>query len=324
MVYFRLQKQPSKYMKMIATGKPSLTLIILLSTIMMNAKAQQVLPLYDDSIPNSRPVMDEEKSVMEGKILVISKVTRPTLTVFLPPKAKATGTGIVICPGGGYSIVAAGHEGADVAKKLNEAGIAAFVLKYRIPDEHTMIDKEVGPLEDAQRAIQLVRQHAAQWGIAPGRLGIMGFSAGGHLASTAGTHFDKTYIENKSGANLRPDFMILLYPVISFSDSIGHTGSRNNLLGKNPSPEKIREYSNELRVTPQTPPCFLVHAGDDNAVKVQNSLYFYEALQRNGVSAELHIYPKGGHGFGLHNPTTKDQWPDRLLNWLDSNGWLKR
>ena len=293
---------------------------------MVNVKAQQVLPLYEDSIPNSRPVTDEEKSEMNetGKILVISKVTRPTLTVFLPPKGRANGTAIVICPGGGYGIIAAGHEGSDVAKKLNEAGIAAFVLKYRIPNDDAMIDKEYGPIEDAQRSIQLVRQHAEQWALDPGRIGIMGFSAGGHLASTAGTHFNRTYIENKKGINLRPDFMVLLYPVISFSDSIGHRGSRDNLLGKNPSPEKIREYSNELQVTPQTPPCFLVHAGNDDAVKVQNSLYFYEALQRNGVSAELHVYPKGGHGFGLHNPTTKDQWLDRLENWMDANGWLKR
>ena len=271
-----------------------------------------------------RPVTDEESTRMDGKILVISKVTRPTLTVYLPPKDRATGTGIVVCPGGGYGIIAAGHEGSDVAKRLNEAGIAAFVLKYRLPDEQSMVDKEVGPIEDAQRAIQLVRQHATQWGLTPGRLGIMGFSAGGHLASTAGTHFNKTYIENRGGISLRPDFMVLVYPVISFSDSIGHIGSRNNLLGKKPSPEKIREYSNELQVTPQTPPCFLVHAGDDGAVKVQNTLYFYEALQRNGVNAELHVYPKGGHGFGMNNPTTKDQWPDRLLNWLDSNGWLNK
>jgi acetyl esterase/lipase len=201
--------------------------------------------------------------------------------------------------------------------------VAAFVLKYRLPSDTIMIDKAIGPLQDAQRAIQMVRQKAVAWGVDPGRIGIMGFSAGGHLASTAGTHFNPL-IDNKENISVRPDFMILLYPVISFSDSIGHRGSRNNLIGPKPSADKVMEYSNELWVTPRTPPCFLVQAGDDHTVLVQNSVAFYEALQQNGVAAELHIYPKGGHGFGLHNTTTKDQWFDRLQNWLDDNGWLKK
>ena len=146
----------------------------------------------------------------------------------------------------------------------------------------------------------------------------MGFSAGGHLASTAGEqHFDKALIENKNNTSLRPDFMILIYPVISFSDSIGHGGSRDNLLGKNPSPEKIKEYSNELQVTEKTPPAFLVHAGNDDAVKVQNSIDFYEVEQKNKIPAEIHVYPKGGHGFGMNNPTTKDKWMERLKNWIN-------
>src|SRR5258705_6337193 len=152
----------------------------------------------------------------------------------------------------------------------------------------------------------------------------MGFSAGGHLASSAGTHFNKAYIDNKNNISLRPDFMILVYPVISFTDSLGHIGSRPNLIGKNPTWEKIKEYSNELQVTTQTPPSFLIHAGDDDGVKVQNSLVFYEALQKNKVPAEIHIYAKGGHGFGMNNKTTKDDWVDRLKNWFDSNGWLRK
>jgi acetyl esterase/lipase len=187
-----------------------------------------------------------------------------------------------------------------------------------------MINKEIGPLQDAQRAILLVRQRAGEWGVDPGHIGIMGFSAGGHLASTAGTHFDRAVIDNPAHISLRPDFMILLYPVISFADSTGHRGSRDNLIGKHPSPDKIREYSNEWQVTEGTPPAFLVQAEDDRTVPVVNSLYFYEALQRKGVPAELHIYPKGGHGFGLHNPTTKDQWSERLENWMAANGWLSR
>jgi len=288
--------------------------------------SQTVLPLYKDSIPNSKPVKNEEKSeyTSDSHILIISSVTQPSLTIFLPEKEKATGAAVVICPGGGYSVLAASHEGYDVAKKLNEMGVAAFVVKYRIPDDKSMINKEIGPLQDAQRAIQLVRINAKEWGVDPNKVGIMGFSAGGHLASTAATHFNHIVIENKENINLRPDFAILIYPVISFNDSIAHIGSRDNLIGKNPSAEKIKEYSNELQVTEKTPPSFLVHAADDDAVKVENSLYFFEALQKNHVLSEMHIFPKGGHGFGMHNPTTKDQWMDLLKNWMDANGWLKK
>ena len=163
----------------------------------------------------------------------------------------------------------------------------------------------------------MVREGAKEWNIKSDKIGIMGFSAGGHLASTAGTHFDRPVIENKNNISLRPDFMILIYPVISFDDSIGHIGSRDNLLGKNPSEEKIKYYSNEQQVNGNTPPSFLVHAENDEAVKVQNSLYFFEALQKNKVPAELHVYPKGGHGFGMHNPTTKEDWVLCLKGWLE-------
>jgi acetyl esterase/lipase len=287
-------------------------------------QAQQAVPLYGDIIPNSKPVNDQEKSETTPGRISITLVSRPTLAIFLPPKEKATGTAVIVCPGGSYTHLAMSHEGFDIAKKLNEFGVAAFVLKYRLPSDLTMVNKELGPLQDAQRAIQLVRQNAVLWGIDTDRVGIMGFSAGGHLASTAGTHFNTPVIDNHSNTSLRPDFMILIYPVISFTDSLTHGGSRENLLGRGATQEKIREYSGELQVTPQTPPAFLVHAGNDNTVKVQNSLTFYNALQRNGVPAELHIYPKGGHGFGLHNPSTKDQWIQRLQNWMDSNGWLKK
>ena len=292
----------------------------------MTSFSQTIIPLYKDSIPNSKPSPNEESSTYEGenKILIVHNVSRPSLTVFLQPKEKASGAAVIICPGGGYSILAASHEGYDVAKKLNEMGVAAFVLKYRIPDDKTMLNKEIGPLQDAQRAIQIVREEAVEWNINPSRIGILGFSAGGHLASTAGTHFNKAVIENKNNTSLRPDFMVLVYPVISFTDSIGHIGSRDNLLGKNPSEEKIRAYSGELQVVANTPPAFLVHAGNDDVVKVQNSIRFYEAEQKNNIPAELHIYPKGGHGFGMNNPTTKDLWMERLKNWLDLNGWLKK
>jgi acetyl esterase/lipase len=303
--------------------KVSFFLLFLLPCIMV--KAQQELPLYGNQpIPNSRAVPDRESVDSSGNPVrySFSLVSHPTLTVYLPPAGKANGTAVVICPGGGYLHLAWTHEGTDVARMLNEMGIAAFLLKYRLPNDETMVDKTIGPLQDAQRAIQLVRQRAADWGVNPARVGILGFSAGGHLASTAGTHFNISHIDNPGTISLRPDFMILLYPVISFSDSIGHRGSRDNLIGLHPNPSVVREYSNELQVTAQTPPTFLVHAGDDKTVPVANSLHFYEALQHNGVPAELHVYPKGGHGFGMNNPTTPDRWTERLRNWLEAGGWI--
>ena len=288
------------------------------------AIAQTEMPLYADSIPNSITVPDTQKGVVgaDGK-LRISNVTRPTLTIYPAPKEKATGTAVIICPGGGYSMLAASHEGSDVAGRFNEMGVTAFVLKYRLPNDTTMPNKEIGPLQDAQRAIQLVREKAAEWGVDPNHIGLMGFSAGGHLASTAGTHFKHHYIEARKRENLRPDFLILGYPVISFSDSIGHKGSRTKLLGEHPTEEKIKEYSNELQVTKKTPPTFLVHAKDDKTVPVQNSQHFYEALQEHHVQTELYLYEKGGHGFGMNNKTSDVKWMDLLEQWMRSNGWVK-
>ncbi|MDP4248636.1 MAG: alpha/beta hydrolase [Bacteroidota bacterium] len=292
-----------------------------MSTFLIESGAQIVLPLYPGKIPNSKPAPDEETSEYDADgLLIISKISRPTLTVCLPPKEKATGVAVIICPGGGYWVVAAGHEGADVAKSFNDAGIAAFVLKYRIPNDHTMVNKEIGPLQDAQRALQIVRSRAAEWGIDPHHVGIMGFSAGGHLASTAGTHFKKSYIDNPRKINLRPDFMLLIYPVISFTDAIGHIGSRDQLLGKNPSQEKIKYYSNELQVTDQTPPAFLVHAKDDPAVPYANSEAFASALKKHHIPVKVFLYEKGGHGFGLINKTSDIRWMDICLEWLKSTG----
>lgn len=302
------------------------SIIALMSSLMLHA--QQELPLYGSQpIPNSKPGTNGEvvdTSSGQPTRYSFSKVSHPTLTVYLPEKAN--GTAVVVCPGGGYTHLAMTHEGTDVAKWLNSLGITAFLLKYRLPSDETMVDKTIGPLQDAQRAIQLVRQRAAEWGVDGGRVGILGFSAGGHLASTAGTHFLQTTIDNSNIAqvSLRPDFMVLLYPVISFNDSIGHVGSRENLIGQHPDPALIIAFSNERQVTPQTPPTFIVHAEDDKTVPVQNSLSFYEALVRNGVPAELHVYPRGGHGWGLWNPLSKDQWPDRFKEWMEVNGWLKR
>jgi acetyl esterase/lipase len=298
------------------------SIFILILMISFNIRAQTTFDLYAGKIPNSKPSPNEEKTEVHDGITIVSKITHPTLTVFLPAKEKANGTAVIVVPGGGYWINASGHEGIDVAKKLNEVGVTAFVLKYRIPNDATMENKEIGSLQDAQQAIKVVRQRAGEWNIKPDRIGIMGFSAGGHLASTAGTHYSKAVINNEEKINLRPDFMILIYPVISFQENITHMGSRDQLIGKNPSKEKIDLYSNELQITKDTPPTFLVHATNDDVVKVENSIRFYDHLIQNSVPAEMHIYQKGGHGFGMKNPTSSDLWMERLQNWMQSNGWL--
>ncbi len=304
--------------------KKLLSLSVTLICFALITCAQTVMPLYPDSVPNSKPVPDEEKADTgtSGRIM-ISKISRPTLTVYLPPKEKANGAAVIVIPGGGYRAVAAVHEGSEVAKRFNDMGVTAFVLKYRLPSDETMVNKEIGPVQDAQRAIQLVRERAKEWGIDKNRVGIIGFSAGGHLASTAGTHFNHAYIDAGKKANLRPDFMILVYPVISFADSICHMGSRDNLIGKDPSPEKKKEYSNELQVTKKTPPTYLVHAEDDSTVKVQNMLLFATALQKNKVPFDFYLYEKGGHGFGLINKTSEVKWMDLVQEWMTKGGWLK-
>ena len=296
-----------------------LTILAITCFFAMLTFAQKEYPLYPKSIPGSIPSPNEESSAInDDSVLIVSKVSIPTLTAYLAPADNATGAAVIICPGGGYAILASGHEGADVARRFNEMGISAFVLKYRIPNDKTMVNKEIGPIQDAQQAISMVRSHAKKWSIRKDRIGIMGFSAGGHLASTAATHFTKDYRKNKTGLtnnSLRPDFLILVYPVISFSDSIGHSGSKNNLLGAHPSPEKIADYSNELQVTPATPPTFLVHAKDD-PVKVENSLAFAEALKKNKVPVEMFLYEHGGHGYGMINKTSDVRWMDLVEKWM--------
>lgn len=277
--------------------------------------AQQEVPLYAGSIPNATGADNEEYKKANDQIDSLTfNVSIPTLTVFLPPKDKANGTAVIICPGGGYGVLLTKREGSDVARAFNQLGITAFVLKYRLPSDKTMKDRSIGPLQDAQRAIQLVRQKAGQWNINPIKIGIMGFSAGGHLAATAGTHYSEALIDNTKAVSLRPDFMLLINPVISFTDSIGHTGSRLNLLNDSITDEQIRRFSNELHVNKTTPPAFLVHSNADAVVPVTNSLTFYSALQRNGITAELHIYAKGEHGFLTAPPF--DEWFGRCVYWM--------
>ncbi|MEO9003230.1 MAG: alpha/beta hydrolase [Ginsengibacter sp.] len=293
-------------------------LLFALCLLFTVGRSQQVLPLYPAQVPNSKQASNQE-TVTPNKAMgpIVQQVSEPTLEVFLPPLDIASGTAVVICPGGGYHALLIKREGQDIARELNKKGVAAFVLKYRLPDDRTMLDKSIGPIQDAQKAIQTVRQRAQEWHINPDKIGIMGFSAGGHLAATAGTHFNHAFIENKLNTSLRPDFMILIYPVISFTDSIGHIGSRTYLLGAHPSKDQIEFYSNELQVNNQTPPAFLVHAIDDIVVPSKNSLYFYEALRSNGVKGELHLYEKGEHGFLTAPPF--DEWFGRVLYWLKEN-----
>ncbi len=282
-------------------------------------EAQQTISLYEGDIPNSKPYPTKERwEPQDNGDTTVRLISQPTLTIFLPEKQKATGASVIICPGGGYWVASIVKEGFSVARQFNEYGVAAFVLKYRMPNDSSMINKSIAPLQDAQRAIQLVRMHAADWNVDEKKVGIMGFSAGGHLASTAATHFQHNYLENDSKINLRPDFAIFIYPVISFQDSIAHFGSRTQLIGKWPSKTLIDSFSNELQVTKQTPPTFLVHASNDDAVPVMNSIVYYEALLRNKIPVEMHLYKSGGHGFGMKNPTTNELWMEACKSWMQS------
>jgi acetyl esterase/lipase len=276
----------------------------------------QSVPLYGDAaIPNSRPGPDEESST-DGSW--IKKVSRPVVQIYLPAKAKATGAGIVIFPGGGYAGLTFDFEGTQQANYFIDHGIAAFVVKYRIPSDVTMIDKSLGPLQDAQQAMRFVRQHAAEWNVDAKRIGVIGFSAGGHVASTLATHFGKPYVENPDRIDLRPDFLVLVYPVISMDKKITHMDSRKALLGDTPSDDQIRFFSNELQVTRETPPTLILHAADDQLVDVDNSVAFFEALRHAGVPVETRFFQKGEHGF-FRMP--RDRWQGAIMEWLVSNGW---
>ena len=282
----------------------------------MTLSAQQVVPLYPGKIPNAIEGPDHERSDTSNGMLIISKVSRPTLTIYRPAKESSNGTAILIIPGGGYGIVAAKHEGYDLAESFIKQGVTAFVLKYRIPDDSTMTNKATGPLQDAQTAMNYIRSHAAEYGINKNRVGVMGFSAGGHLAASVGTHYQHPVLKNLKSSAVKPNFMVLVYPVISFTDSIGHIGSRENLLGKGASIAEINANSNELLVNKSTAPTFLIHAKDDDAVPVANSTAFYDALSANHVPAEIYLYEKGGHGFGMNNPTSDVKWFGMVVKWI--------
>tara|TARA_Y100000996_G_C22449219_1_gene613086 strand:+ start:103 stop:1020 length:918 start_codon:yes stop_codon:yes gene_type:complete len=296
----------------------AITIIVLAN---FQIHGQQKLFLWPDGlVPNQKQTNETEK-VSETDIILISNVQKPSIEIYLPSKSIRTGKAVVICPGGGYGILAYDWEGTDFAKLLNAKGIAAFVLKYRLPISSSIIDPKWAPLQDAQQALRLIRSKAKMWNINPNQIGIMGFSAGGHLASTLGTHYNKKTIVDSDNPlkhiSARPDFMALIYPVITFDKKYYHGGSKNNLIGKKASPLLINEFSNNLQVNSNTPPTFLVHSADDVGVPIKNSLLFYEALIKNNISAEMHLYPRGGHGYGLaRGKGSLENWPNLLLNWI--------
>lgn len=275
--------------------KKFLSISIMLFSATLFAQKPIEIKVWPNGAPNSNGITTAEKQIDESRV---SDVTVPTLTIYR--SAKPNGMAIVACPGGGYVRLATAHEGHDMAAWFNAQGITFAVLKYRMPNTHHDV-----PLSDALQAIRIMKQHAEEWGY--NKVGIMGSSAGGHLASTAATHFTE---------DSRPDFQILFYPVVSMVNPT-HQGSKDNLLGKTPSQEMLNLYSNEKQVTPQTPPAFIMHSSDDKAVPVSNSIDYYTTLVKNGVSASLHIYPIGGHGWGFRdNFIYKRQWTGELEKWL--------
>jgi acetyl esterase/lipase len=299
--------------------------IVILSGLTLKINAQsEIIKLWPDGAPGAIKSDDyTEKTTSDpGSITRVEKISNPEILVFLPPVDKANGTAVLICPGGGYGIVAIDHEGYAIARWLNEQGIAGIVLKYRLPSDKIMKDKSIGPLQDAQEAMRTVRRNALKWNINPKKIGVMGFSAGGHLASTLSTHYNEKVYEVKDSISARPNFSLLIYPVISFDPAITHMGSRNNLIGLTPTDAQINHFSNELQINSDTPPAFLVHAANDGAVPVMNSIRYFEGLQKNKIPVELHIYQKGGHGFGLApKGGTEAEWPVTCINWLKAVGF---
>ena len=290
------------------------------------ASAQkEIIQLWPEGIPGSisnpsyKAVIDSNQTWTWEK-----NISNPTLGYYPASPEKSSGTAVIICPGGAYGVLAIKHEGSQVAAWFNSLGITAFVLKYRLPDTAIMVNKTIGPLQDAEKAIRIVRRHSKEWSIDPDKIGIMGFSAGGHLASTLSTHYNQKVYEPIDSTSARPDFSILIYPVISMDTAITHMGSRINLLGKNPDPGLVKLYSNDLQVNKSTPPAFLVQSMNDSGVPVQNSISYALALKKYNIPCELHLYESGGHGYGLgRTADTESSWPEACAKWLKMHGLIK-
>ncbi len=308
--------------------------IILVALLLMTASAAFASPapfiirLWPHGAPGAIADPDYRQSVIyrdnNPNEPRITQVTDATLEAFLPDPAQATGAAVVICPGGGYVVLAYDKEGTVPARWFASHGVAAFVLKYRLPSDAIMRDKRVGPLQDVQEALRTVRRRAAEWHVDPERIGVMGFSAGGNVAALASTLYREHVYTPANDTDDRPDFSILVYPVISMEPGITHAGSQHALLGAHPTQADCDRFSAERHVDDRTPPAFLVQAQDDPAVPVRNSMLYYEAMLRHHVPGELHLYEKGGHGFGFESPNASTRtWPDALRAWLVSRGLMR-
>ncbi len=294
----------------------------LFSSFHINAQ-NDVFPIWKNNVPGEikAPNYNEETIYKDGELQKASRVSQPTLSVYQPEKPN--GTSVLILPGGGYGHLSLYKEGKKVAQWLNTLGITAFVLKYRLPNDAIMKDKSIGPLQDAQEAMRVIRRNAAKYKINTDKIGVMGFSAGGHLAATLSNRFAENTYTVSDSTSACPDFSILIYPVISMKNDIAHKGSQRNLLGDSPTPEAIEKFSNENNVNAATPPTFLVHAADDKSVPVAHTLLYFAVLKLHGIPAEMHIYETGGHGFGLGNDAGNSQWPAACHQWLKLHGWVK-
>ncbi len=298
-------------------------LLTVLFTVFLNLQMlsqTEIISVWKNSIPGEIKNSNyQEKEVFKNEDLQsTSQVTNPTLSIYMPQKPNRTA--VLVIPGGGYSHLSMHKEGKKIAEWLNSMDIAAFVLKYRLPNDLIMEEKNIGPLQDAQESIKIIRRNATKWNIDPTKIGVIGFSAGGHLAATLSTQYDLKTYSNTDSLSSRPDFSILIYPVISMKENITHKGSQINLLGENPSEQLINKFSNELVTTNKTPPTYIVHATDDHSVVVENSINYYLALKNNGVSVEMHLYEKGGHGFGLGKET--EFWSLDCIKWLKNHFML--
>lgn len=301
------------------------TCFLLAATLLpgrMMAQREPEVPLYPNGVPNSVVSTQPEKRTYDaqGRLTALSNVVVPRLLVYRP--ASSNGTAIIICPGGGYRNLNT-ENARFIAQRINQWGVTAFVLVYRLPADSLMQDRSTGPFQDAQQALRLVRQRATEWQLQPSRVGILGSSAGGHVAAMAATQFTKAFEPGKDTTSLRPDFLVMCWPVVSFRPDIAHQGSVKNMLGDHPTDTQLCNFSPEEHVTAATPPTFLVHAGDDPTVKFSNSIRFYEALKKAKVPAELHLYETGGHGFGI-KPDLPHSWMTQLEIWLRNRGYLNR
>lgn len=299
-----------------------LTLLILISILLTQiSNAQKTWPLYEGPVPNSKNCPDKESNDPGGR-QVVRNITVPTLSVYLPEKPKPGMAAVIICPGGGYTNLSIQDGGIQAAKEFASFGVVAFVLKYRTSNPECNLNNAYVPLQDLQQAIFTAKNRAKEWGIDSAKVGVTGFSAGGHLATLAATQYRKTLIKNGS-VSLKPAFTILAYPVISFTAELtsAKSSTKSNLLGKNPTQEQIKWFSPELNIDQYTPPAFLLHASDDSTALVENSIVYYQALRRFKIPVEMVLYQKGGHGFATYNKAENDHWVFRAINWMKVNGF---